>query len=484
MSSFPDGRSGRLPFNKVVVVVLGMPYDPTESVPRLRAFLRRDPVLSFAEAFLSDHPGAGLYLVGGAVRDVLLGGDAKDADFVARGRARAEIERWFRARGTLDLVGTSFGVYRFLPEGVFAADHPFVDIALPRRERASADSVGGYRDFDLQVDPDLPIEADLRRRDFTVNAMAFDVRAGELVDPHGGMADLQAGVIRAVGGAHERFGDDLSRLLRAIRFACQLGFTIEDATWKALRERMPEINKKRAADGTEHFVVPRETVGSELAKALVRHPGQAAALLLESGALCELLPEIDEAARADLPAGRQGAAYLAPLHRLTGDLTAALALLMRALPASAVVPALRRVGFATLPAESPLRARLDDVAWIVERLRSPEVAVDEMRPSVFERAFMNGHGKSYLAALRALGADQRADEAVERARHLRHRWGLGDDERIPPLISGDDVVAAGLAPGPRVRASLDAVRDAQLDGTVMTRTHALKWLKQHIGTAF
>lgn len=457
-----------------------MPHLSAEDAPlRLRAFLERDPVLSFAPAFVREHPGAGLYLAGGAVRDALLGRPAKDADFVACGRPRPEIERWFGARGTLDLVGATFGVYKFLPEGVSPHEHPFVDIALPRREHASAGSLGGYRDFDLQVDHALPIEADLSRRDFTVNALAYDVRTGALIDVAGGLADLQAGIIRAVGTPEDRFREDLSRILRAFRFACQLGFDIEDGTWLALRGLTHELNKKRLAEEAESYVLPRETVGEELAKAFLAHPFRAADLLAGSGALHELFPEVEGAAR-------HAHGYFDPLGRVPpGALVPALALFMRGVPSHMVAPALRRAGFDTLPADTPLRADLDHVTWIVERLQQEAAAaIEEMRPSAFERAFMNGHAKSYLAVLRAVGQEARADEAVERARHLRHRWGLGDDERIPALVSGDDALAAGLAPGPRVRLALDAVRDAQLDGAVMTRTAALKWLKEHIGVAF
>ncbi|TAK04071.1 CCA tRNA nucleotidyltransferase [Patescibacteria group bacterium] len=455
-----------------------MPYDPTDAARRLRSLLDRDPALAFTKAFLRDHPGADLYLVGGALRDALLGRDAKDVDLVARGRARGELERWLRSRGAVELVGETFGVYKFLPHGISPKERPFVDVALPRREHASAGSLGGYRDFDLQVDPMLPIEADLARRDFTVNAMAYDLRRGTIVDPWHGQSDLRLGVIRAVGVPGERFLEDLSRLLRAIRFAAELGFDIEDATRLALHEAAPNINDVRETDGVRHFVVPRETVGSELAKAFVAHAFVAADLLQKSGLMRELLPEAEASFSGD-------ARFFEPLRALpAGRLTAALALLMRAVPAATVIPALKRVGLDTLPSGSPLRAHLDDVAWIVTRIQQGAPDPATMRPGLFERTFMNGHAKNYVLVLKALGNDAVVAAAEMRAQELRRAWGVTEDERIPALVSGDDAIAAGLAPGPRVRLALDAVRDAQLEGTVMTRTRALKWLKEHLGTAY
>ncbi|OGL66941.1 hypothetical protein A2856_00350 [Candidatus Uhrbacteria bacterium RIFCSPHIGHO2_01_FULL_63_20] len=449
-----------------------MPYDPSEAISRLRSFLASDPALAFLHAFIADHPGAEAFLVGGAVRDAVMGRSVKDVDVVVRGRAREEVERWLGERGTLELVGKSFGVYKFLPRGFTTDVHPFVDVALPRREHASAGSLGGYRDFDLQVDPQLPIDEDLKRRDFAVNAMAFDIRRERLVDPAHGMDDLHARTIRAVGTPEERFGEDLSRMLRAIRFACQLDFEIEEATWTALKARADELNKKRP-DGS--FVLPRETVGAELAKAFSARPFAASELLMNSGAMRELLPEVEAAAKGT-------ERYFDPLARVpTGDLAAALAVLMRSVPAKEVAPLIDRVGLATLPKDSPLRTHAANVTWLVERLQQQAVDPTQMRPSQFERQFMNGHGESHLHVLTALGDRERVEKAVARARELRREWGVGEGERVPSLVSGDDVVAAGVAPGPKVRLMLEAARDAQLEGKVKTRTHALKWLREHLG---
>lgn len=281
--------------------------EPTSDLVRLvERAMEQEPTLAFLPAFLEAHKDAGCYLVGGAIRDVVLGRLNKDFDFVVTGLSPDEIETWFGAHGRVDLAGRNFGVFKFLPEGYDPQDHEFIDIALPRSEQASAESVGGYRDFDMQIDKHLSVESDLSRRDFTMNAMAYDVRAKKLVDPFGGAQDIEDKIIRTVGDPHKRFGEDYSRVLRGIRFVCQLDFSMDPSTWDALVQRMMDINKTRSVtkevvseDGqvrleeTEEYVVPRETIGRELSKALYADPFTAADRLFRSAGMRELAPEVD-----------------------------------------------------------------------------------------------------------------------------------------------------------------------------------------------
>ena len=116
-------------------------------------------------------PQAQIYVVGGAVRDFLLGRASKDLDFVVRGVPAEELEEFLEGMGRINLVGRNFGVFKFVPSG--GDDHNPIDIALPRTEHALG--TGGYHDFEVQSDPELPIEDDLSRRDFTVNAIALDI---------------------------------------------------------------------------------------------------------------------------------------------------------------------------------------------------------------------------------------------------------------------------------------------------------------------
>lgn len=268
---------------------------------RLTAFHRRidaDPQFQFLRELRQEFPDAESYVVGGIVRDVLLRREAKDYDFVIRGVPADALRTFLESRGSVDLVGRNFGVLKFVPNGWPEGAEP-IDIALPRRDHA--EGTGGARDFEVQTDHMLAVEDDLSRRDFTINAMAWDLRSGRLVDPFGGRQDLDERRIRAVGNATERFTEDRSRMLRCLRFAAQLGFDIEPGTMAAIREYMPRINEKRAARkvherttliADEEFITPREIIARELIKSFVADPVRSLDLWDESGAIRELMPEL------------------------------------------------------------------------------------------------------------------------------------------------------------------------------------------------
>jgi len=256
-----------------------------------------EPGFSFLRELTAEHPDAEAHLVGGIVRDALIGRDAKDYDFVIRGVPADALRAFLATRGRVDLVGRNFGVFKFVPAGWPEGTEP-IDIALPRTEHA--EGTGGYRDFDAQTDPGLAIEDDLSRRDFTINAMAWDVRNRRLADPFGGRADLDARVIRAVRDPRERFAEDRSRMFRALRFATQLEFDIAPDTMAAIREAMPQINERRPARkvheqttliAEEEFVTPREIIARELIKSFVADPPRAMDLWDDAGAMRELMPE-------------------------------------------------------------------------------------------------------------------------------------------------------------------------------------------------
>ena len=206
-----------------------------------------------------------LYVVGGAVRDALLGRAASDRDWVAVGTTPEQL----LAAGYRP-VGRDFPVFL----------HPETneEVALARTERKSA---RGYHGFTFHTSPDVTLEQDLARRDLTINAMARDEQ-GQLIDPYGGERDLRAGLLRHVSAA---FVEDPVRLLRVARFAARFpGFTIAPETM-ALMTRM-------VSDGEVDALVP-ERVWQELSRGLMEaHPERLLQALRDSGALDRLLPEV------------------------------------------------------------------------------------------------------------------------------------------------------------------------------------------------
>ncbi|MFA6428807.1 MAG: CCA tRNA nucleotidyltransferase [Candidatus Buchananbacteria bacterium] len=255
--------------------------------------LNTNPDFAFVKKLLLQLPTAEIYLVGGAVRDLLLDkkgtnpiypGGVKDFDFVIKNIPAKELEKVLAKLGKVNLVGKHFGVFKFRPQGL-AKDLEDLDIALPRTERSFG--TGGYHDFDITSDPNLPIEQDLARRDFTINALAWPITKTEitlnnLIDPFGGLADLQTKTIRTVGQPAERFAEDYTRLMRGVRLAVQLDFTIEPETAMVIKKLAKKINE-----------VSVERVREELDKILLTANAEAGIRLLKDlDILSAILPEL------------------------------------------------------------------------------------------------------------------------------------------------------------------------------------------------
>ena len=206
-----------------------------------------------------------IYCVGGAVRDRLLGLPVQDRDWVVVGSTPEDMA----ARG-FQPVGKDFPVFL----------HPETheEYALARTERKTAP---GYKGFVIHASPDVTLEQDLLRRDFTINAIAEDAN-GKLTDPYGGEADLRTGILRHVSLA---FGEDPVRILRAARFVARFGFTIAPETLELMRSM---VN-----NGEVDALVP-ERVWQELARGLMeKTPSHFFTTLRECGALKKILPEVD-----------------------------------------------------------------------------------------------------------------------------------------------------------------------------------------------
>jgi len=246
-------------------------------------FLRRKPFV-FIDKIFKNFKDADVYIVGGPVRDLLTGLEIKDCDFVVRNIPPRKLENFLKKLGKVSLVGKRFGVFKFLPK---SSTLPEFDIALPRTEH-SLHFRGGYKDFDIQSDPKLEIEKDLSRRDFTINAMAWDVKNKILIDKFNGLTDIKKKIIKTVGKPEDRFKEDYSRMLRAIRFTCQLGFEIDKNTFSAIKKMMPHINDTVGKDR----VVPYEVIAKEMLKTFTCNPVKAFDYYDKSGAFKALMPEI------------------------------------------------------------------------------------------------------------------------------------------------------------------------------------------------
>src|SRR5438876_3224768 len=229
-----------------------------------------DIIITLAEAFRAQHKQ--LYMVGGTVRDVLLHREqSNDAD-LATDAHPDEVKRLVApTRPTaVVLVGERFGTVRLL----YGSD--ILEITTFRTERYNPES----RKPEVCFGTDLM--EDLHRRDFTINAMARDLLSGHIIDPFNGRQDLEAHILRAVGDEPDkRFDEDPLRLLRGVRFAAQLNFTLETETHHSIERQAEKLQK-----------ISRERIRDEMNKLLLSdYPATGLDLLVELGLMPFIIPE-------------------------------------------------------------------------------------------------------------------------------------------------------------------------------------------------
>lgn len=211
--------------------------------------------------------GGRALIVGGSVRDRLMGRPSKDIDVEVFGVDAAALKELLRAFGSVNTVGESFTVHKVAG----------LDVSLPRRESKTG---RGHRGFTVSGEPDLPLQEAARRRDFTINAISWDPLADEYIDPFDGRGDLGRRILRAVD--RTTFGDDSLRVLRALQFAARFEFSLEPAT-KVLCRTIPLDD------------LPAERLWGEIEKLLLRarKPSIGFALALELDVIRRLFPELN-----------------------------------------------------------------------------------------------------------------------------------------------------------------------------------------------
>jgi poly(A) polymerase len=426
------------------------------------------------------------YLVGGCVRDLLLKREPADYD-VATDATPEQVMEIFPETYA---VGAQFGVVLVpLPEEqrVFGSDSPVpksqaVEVATFRSDLGYSD---GRRPDEVRFSQD-PRE-DVARRDFTINGMMLDPVTGEVLDFVGGRKDLEAGIIRAIGEPERRFAEDKLRMLRAVRFAARFEYHIEAETLAAIRHHAHEIK-----------FVSRERVRDELSRMLTEGHGRRAFLLLdETGLLREVLPEISAMKAVAQP----------PEFHPEGDVFVHTLLLLENLPTPCPATLawgalLHDVGKPATFRVAPDRIRFDNhvdvgvkiAEEICQRLRFSNDDTKQILALV-DNHMRFGHVSRMKEStlkkfIRLSGFDEhlalhRADSLASHRNlstydFLRAKLAEIPPEKIrpPALVTGDDLIAAGYAPGPMFREILEAVEDAQLEGRLLEHDAALEFVKR------
>lgn len=412
------------------------------------------------------------FYAGGCVRDTLLGLAPKDFD-IATSAPPHEVQRLFPRTIA---VGAHFGVICVLQEGI-----PF--------------EVATFRSDDAYIDGRRPTgvtystpQLDAARRDFTINGLFFDPLGGEVIDYVHGREDLKAGILRAIGDPAQRFREDRLRLLRAVRFAAAFGFTIEPATWDALRANAAEIH-----------VVSAERIREELVR-IFTAPGRVRGfdLLDSSGLLAQVLPEITTLKGCEQP----------PQFHPEGDVYVHTRRMLELLPLETSVPLAFSVLFHDIgkpatfsrdPADGRIRFSGHDKVSaemtfrVMERLRFSRDEIDATVEAVANHmAFKDVQSMRVARLKRFMARPHFADELELHRVDCASSHGMLDNYTFllqkrdefaseplipPPLVNGRDLLALGWKPGPKIGEVLEAVQTRQLEGALHTREEALAWVK-------
>jgi tRNA nucleotidyltransferase (CCA-adding enzyme) len=441
-------------------------------------------------------------LVGGGVRDWLLGLESKDFDVEVGGIGFEGLRAALAAFGPTDVVGRSFGVVK-----VRGAGGAEFDFSLPRRESKTG---AGHRGFAVEPDPSLGDRDAAARRDFTVNAIALDPFTGEVIDPFGGRADLAARVLRHTGPA---FTEDPLRVLRAFQLAARLDFTLAPETAALCRSISPSYaelplervwgewdkwasKSARPSRGIEvleqtgwleHFPevaalrgTPQEpewhpegdvlTHTGHCLDALVALPGWAAAAAARRRmlSLAVLAHDFGKPPTTERAERRGAMRWVSPGHEAAGGPLAE--------------GFLRRIG-APLELDAPVRA------LVVHHLahhhgRDGDFSDSQVRRLARRLAPATIEDLALVMESDAMGRPPLpADGILGLVGRLRRRASALELEASAPrpLIQGRHLVALGRRPGPGFKPVLDAAFEAQLDGAFSDEAGGLAWLRAHGG---
>lgn len=412
------------------------------------------------------------YYAGGSVRDLLRGGVPKDID-VATAARPDDVQKMFPRTYA---VGAHFGVIVVLENGfqfevaTFRSDGTYLD---------------GRRPSEVHF---ATAEEDAARRDFTINGMFFDPEANEVIDFVGGRADLQGRLIRAIGDPGQRFAEDRLRMLRAVRFATVLGFEIEPSTWDAVVAHAPSINE-----------ISAERIREELVRILMSPQRVRGWDLLDSNGLMRaILPEVEAMKGCEQP----------PQFHPEGDVFKHTRIMLDLLSEEASLPLVFSVLFHDIgkPPTSSVdengrirfnghdRVGAEMTEAVMQRLRFSRAEIDATVEAVRQHMVFKDVPNMRVAKLKRFMARPTFEDELELHRvdcesshgimenydFLQQKREEFANEPIipPPLVRGDDLLALGLKPGPKIGEILEAVETRQLEGALRDREEALEWVER------
>ena len=422
------------------------------------------PEQDIAESIIHRLHAAGYkaYLVGGCVRDLLLGRQPKDFD-VATDANPTHLRQLFPHSQE---IGAHFGVILVdrVEVATFRSDFSYLDGRRPSEVR-------------FETDP----RQDALRRDFTVNAIFLDTETGAILDLVNGRADLQNRIIRAIGQPEERFQEDYLRMLRAVRFAARLGFSIDSSTATAIRKLAPLVQR-----------VSAERIRDEVVMILTEGGARRGFELLDDLGLLEVvLPEVARMKGVEQPPQfhPEGDVWTHTLIMLEGLVdpspTLAMGVLLHDVGKPPTFRRAERIRF-----DGHVEAGIEIAHDILTRLRFSGDEVKQIEALVANHMKFGDATRMKESTLKRFLRLPDFDEHLELHRldcssshnlldnydFVKSKQVEYGKERIapPPLLTGKDLIAAGYKPGPWFSEVLTKVEDAQLEGSIATKEEALQ----------
>lgn len=419
------------------------------------------------------------FFAGGCVRDMIMGKESEDYD-IATSALPEDIMKLFER--TIP-VGVQFGVVIVVRDG-----HNF-EVATFRTEGSYTD--GRHPDYVAFSTP----EADVKRRDFTINGLLYDPVKNEILDYVGGQEDISKGIIRTIGNPAERFTEDKLRMIRAARFACRFNFPIHEDTQRAIVQLAKNIH-----------VVSAERIREELEKILTgTNPHIGIKLLDELCLLQEILPEVSSMKGVRQPENfhPEGDVFVHTLLCLSKlapvpeegverpSWTLAMGILLHDIGKTITFEELDRIRF-----NLHEKVGADMTAKICDRLKTSNAEKDRIVWLVLKHLYFKDAQKMRLSKLKRLLAEEGYPELAELCRidALASSGDLSDyhycqemfsklsheEVKPKPLITGHDLIDMGLKPGPVFKDILTKIEDEQLEGNVTTKEAAIEMAKSLI----
>ncbi len=417
------------------------------------------------------------FIVGGAVRDSLIGLPGKDIDFSSSATPE-QVTEIFEGAG-----------FKVIPTGI---DHGTVTVMINERGfeittfRADKDHDGRH----CKVSFVTSLQEDMKRRDFTINALAKG-RDGEIIDFVGGMSDIQNKIIRSVGNPIERFSEDFLRMMRAVRFAAQKGFMIESETFSAITKLSSNLAQ-----------ISRERIRDELTKILLSK-GRVSGVenLIQTGMMKVIIPEFEKLVEVDQPPefhpeGDVLTHTLLAIGHVEGDIELMLAVLLHDI-GKAKTQGLSKTGRITFENHHNVSAQMaeeimrdlkfpviviEDVVWIIRHHMVFHQDVSLMKKSTIKNMILSGEER-FDKLMRLLEADIQASNGdfenfnllLKRVTEMKDEL---DKKPLVKLITGNDLMAMGFKPSPQMAIIMNAIRNQQLEGQISTRDEAISFVQE------